>query len=1277
MPHLITGRQLAAAVRGWVETVLGAECPQLQLSVDGRLLHELPAGSELIHPGMVVLLSRPGAELNPLRSPGLSLCVEAGPDSGRLIPLRRGRCTIGRGRTDVPIADAALSRQEALLDVGVREVRLRKDAQDPGCEITAGEALERGDSVLRLSLEAPDPHLPGAWPPEEVSVGEREPEARHTMMLAFAFVPLAAGIVLVVVTGMWFFLLFSAASALVASAIFLQGRRRRVRYRRAVAQAASEWAAANDQVLPSPGRAAELLRSGSANVTLGSSAAEHPAVRAGRGRLQALVDASSAGRETEVETAAGLDLTAAEVTLICGPDRETHRLLRWILLQLLLSPVPTHITVLSREDDGLWIPELRDAHRCHLRLASEQIGDPPVAGSAVLISSRPLEQTETERLRRSGWHLILPGAGPARGAGMPGWSIDLAERRIRRRTAAAETSDLDRPEAEALRFDGLSVSTFRQLSRLALRHLRQGALSSQLPDHAAQPLQGPLLCGSAVNSLLAVLGPGRTGGQQLDLVEDGPHTLIAGTTGSGKSELLKTILLSMCARYGPEELALVLIDFKGGAAFHQMAELEHVLGVVTDLSQAAAERTLEGIRSELTRRERLFLAAGAGDYGEYRRKPGSDPLPRMLVVIDEFRIFAHELPDQLDELMRLATLGRSLGLHLVLSTQRPQGVVTADIRANIGASIALRMRSEDESRDVIGEPTAASISRRLPGRALLRRPGEPVTEFQTALLQAAKAPLRLAPKFPTGSSQHRSADAPGASGSDAQSPHSEHGPLTHTGQIVAMLREELDRRGQRRRHTPLLPPLPDHLEAHEELTPMPGTVLLGRIDDPAAQQQRDLRLDPAEPQCWAFIGEAPASGSAAAAAAAAQFMAAFQAREEADVYLFDGDRSLAGLADHPRVGAWLTEEDAAEAAHCLRQLCQELSRRRLDPGCAGRPLLLVVTGYSQWAALAQSSAAAGWEHDLGTLAAEGPQGGISVLLSGGRELAVGRLAGRIPHKVYLPFASSQEVTYLWPQLRTCEPLPGRGVLISPSVGSPGLTVQLVTSAPPPAADPDAAAPLLRVRPLPGLLPVAELPRTPQAGGGAVVGVQQFDWSPAVYTPGPANLILGSPGTGKSTCLQLLAARLQNTALVRGGTGQIGALEQRPDHLLIDDAHRCTDQEHAQIEQALAQGVRVVASAVPQPAVLTQLPWAHRARAQGSNVLLSPVSRSEGEALGVVVPVLEQPVPGRAVHLRPGGPVLVQWALPDHRQNTAAGADQNRWAQQPKPAAGTETGRRAA
>src|SRR5699024_7807566 len=108
-----------------------------------------------------------------------------------------------------------------------------------------------------------------------------------------------------------------------------------------------------------------------------------------------------------------------------------------------------------------------------------------------------------------------------------------------------------------------------------------------------------------------------------------------------------------------------------------------------------------------------------------------------------------------------------------------------------------------------------------------------------------------------------------------------------------------------------------------------------------------------------------------------------------------------------------------------------------------------------------------------------------------------------------------------------------------------------------------------------------------------------------------------------------------------------ALKQVPQILLIDDAHRCTAEQHQMIQQAATAGTRIVAAAPPSAAVFSQLPWAHPPRAQGSNVILSPVSRSEAEAFAAIVPILERPIPGRAVHLRPEGPLITHWALPPH------------------------------
>lgn len=139
-----------------------------------------------------------------------------------------------------------------------------------------------------------------------------------------------------------------------------------------------------------------------------------------------------------------------------------------------------------------------------------------------------------------------------------------------------------------------------------------------------------------------------------------------------------------------------------------------------------------------------------------------------------------------------------------------------------------------------------------------------------------------------------------------------------------------------------------------------------------------------------------------------------------------------------------------------------------------------------------------------------------------------------------------------------------------------------------------------------------------------------------------NLILGSPGTGKTSCLRLLQHQLPHAQLMRPGAA---AAPEAAEVLLIDDAHRCTAGDHQAIQEAIGAGVQVVATAPASAAVFQQLPWAHPARTQGSNVILSPLSRSEAEAFTVIIPTLDRPIPGRAVHLRPEGAVTAQWALP--------------------------------
>ncbi|GGL04085.1 cell division protein FtsK [Sphaerisporangium melleum] len=250
-----------------------------------------------------------------------------------------------------------------------------------------------------------------------------------------------------------------------------------------------------------------------------------------------------------------------------------------------------------------------------------------------------------------------------------------------------------------------------------------------------------------------LLGTGYEGPLALDLVRDGPHGLVAGTTGSGKSELLQSFVASLATVNRPDELTFVLVDYKGGSAFRDCAELPHTLGMVTDLDAHLVTRALESLSAELRRRERILADVGAKDHPEYRAKRAADPslppLPRLLLVIDEFATLVREVPDFVPGLIGIAQRGRSLGIHLVLATQRPAGAVTGDIRANTNLRIALRVTDATESQDIIDTTEAVHISPSTPGRALVRTGHRSAVPFQGAWV-GAERPGDLAAAPPAG-----------------------------------------------------------------------------------------------------------------------------------------------------------------------------------------------------------------------------------------------------------------------------------------------------------------------------------------------------------------------------------------------------------------------------------------------------------------------------------------------------------------------------------------------
>jgi S-DNA-T family DNA segregation ATPase FtsK/SpoIIIE len=370
------------------------------------------------------------------------------------------------------------------------------------------------------------------------------------------------------------------------------------------------------------------------------------------------------------------------------------------------APGPCHLVVL--DGDPLAPPVA-----AQLRRAVQEGGTRRVCAVALAPRRRRLPSACTVIID-------LPDVGPAR-LSRPDGSADLVEpwyvsgatvRKVARALAPLEDPELDRtathlPDGVRL-FDLLGWSP-SDPSAIVARWDRAG------------PGFPPV-----------VVGMTEEGPLQIDLVADGPHGLLAGTTGSGKSELLRTLVASLAATVDPGRLTFVLVDYKGGSAFDACASLPHTVGVVTDLDGHLARRALLCLEAELRYREERLRRAEVADIGDFRPGDGESPLPRLLVIVDEFAALAQELPDFLDALVDVAQRGRSLGVHLLLATQRPSGVVGDAIRANTNLRLSLRVQDRADSVDVVGVPHAADLGRHQPGRGFVRKgPGE-LLAFQAA-----------------------------------------------------------------------------------------------------------------------------------------------------------------------------------------------------------------------------------------------------------------------------------------------------------------------------------------------------------------------------------------------------------------------------------------------------------------------------------------------------------------------------------------------------------------
>ncbi|WP_181896165.1 FtsK/SpoIIIE domain-containing protein [Bifidobacterium longum] len=268
-----------------------------------------------------------------------------------------------------------------------------------------------------------------------------------------------------------------------------------------------------------------------------------------------------------------------------------------------------------------------------------------------------------------------------------------------------------------------------------LRHAPSQPIESLL--HFAR-LPWRTIVGHWLEPLDLAVPVGMTGSEPLtlDLNRQGPHALVAGTTGSGKSVLLQSWCLALASMNGPEHLNFVFLDFKGGSAFRKLERLPHTVGSVCDLDLAHAVRALRALEAELTRREQLSAAVRASDIRDMVNPP-----PRLIVVIDEFHALKDQLPDYVNRLVRIASLGRSLGMYLIACTQNPMGQVSADMKANMSVSICLRVRDRLQSCELLGDGRAADLSPAMPGAAFCND-SEQVTAFRCATARDIDAVCR-------------------------------------------------------------------------------------------------------------------------------------------------------------------------------------------------------------------------------------------------------------------------------------------------------------------------------------------------------------------------------------------------------------------------------------------------------------------------------------------------------------------------------------------------------
>ena len=441
----------------------------------------------------------------------------------------------------------------------------------------------------------------------------------------------------------------------------------------------------------------------------------------------------------------------------------------------------------------------------------------------------------------------------------------------------------------------------------------------------------------------------------------GPHGLVAGTTGSGKSEIIQSYIMSLAVNFHPYEVGLLLIDYKGGGMASLFKDLPHLMGTITNLDGSESMRALASIKSELERRQRIFNENEVNHINGYMRlfKEGKveEPLPHLFIISDEFAELKKEQPDFMRELVSAARIGRSLGVHLILATQKPTGVVDDQIWSNSKFKLCLKVQNEADSKEVLKTPDAANITQ--PGRSYLQVGNNEIYElFQSAwsgalYIEEKEAEVTMDNRVyilnALGQGELVNKDL-------SEQKEEEQALKTQLDAVVEHIKEVYEAEETVEIKKPWLPSLPQVLlspyvgdaqedeeesaaEASEDNESPNLSIYLGEVDIPEEQLQDEYELDFAKDGNLLYIASS-GYGKTVFLTTTLMSLAIINSVSALNLYILDyGNSGLIPLKNLPHTAEYISIEDEERYRKFKKLIIEEMSIRKRLFGNYGVPNL--------------------------------------------------------------------------------------------------------------------------------------------------------------------------------------------------------------------------------------------------------------------------------------------------------------------------------------------------